>query len=75
MAGTEGTIDKYDKHVEGTFGKCKLNKHACTTCVVRCTKDEDGNVNLGQDEYIASSSVQCDILNLLAPTLTLRHPR
>ena len=52
MAGEEDTIDKYAKAVEGTFGKCKLNKHSYTNCAVRYTKTEDGHVHLDQDEYI-----------------------
>eukprot|EP00959_Pyramimonas_sp_CCMP1952_P190760 3989649-Pyramimonas_sp.AAC.1 len=52
MAGTEDTIDKYAQRVEDTFGKCKLSKHTCTNCVVRYTKDEDGNVTLDQYGYI-----------------------
>eukprot|EP00959_Pyramimonas_sp_CCMP1952_P379506 7949618-Pyramimonas_sp.AAC.1 len=52
MAGTEDTIDKHVKCVEDTFGECKLNKHTCTNCAVRYTKDEDGNATLDQDEYI-----------------------
>eukprot|EP00959_Pyramimonas_sp_CCMP1952_P132263 2765362-Pyramimonas_sp.AAC.1 len=52
MAGTEDTIGKCVKCVEDRFGKCKFNKHTCTNCVVGCTKDEDGNVTLDQDEYI-----------------------
>eukprot|EP00959_Pyramimonas_sp_CCMP1952_P067181 1402269-Pyramimonas_sp.AAC.1 len=52
MAGTEDTIDKHDKCVEDTFGKCKLSKLTYTNCVVRHTKGEDGNVTLDQDECI-----------------------
>eukprot|EP00959_Pyramimonas_sp_CCMP1952_P242450 5067723-Pyramimonas_sp.AAC.1 len=52
MAATEDTIDKCVKFVEEIFGKCKLNKHTCTNCAVRYTKDVDGNVSLDQDEYI-----------------------
>eukprot|EP00959_Pyramimonas_sp_CCMP1952_P057442 1199217-Pyramimonas_sp.AAC.1 len=52
MAGTEGTIDKYVKCVEDTFGNCKLNEHSCTKCAVVYTKDEGGNVFFDQDEYI-----------------------
>eukprot|EP00959_Pyramimonas_sp_CCMP1952_P285805 5975880-Pyramimonas_sp.AAC.1 len=52
MAGTKDTSDKYVKFVEDTFGKCGLNKHTYTNCAVRYTKDEDGNVTLGQYEYI-----------------------
>eukprot|EP00959_Pyramimonas_sp_CCMP1952_P193676 4049938-Pyramimonas_sp.AAC.1 len=52
MAGAKDTIDKCVKCVEDTFGKCKLTKHTCTNCAVRYAKDEGGNVNLDQDEYI-----------------------
>eukprot|EP00959_Pyramimonas_sp_CCMP1952_P334311 7001233-Pyramimonas_sp.AAC.1 len=52
MAGTEGTIGKCVRCVGDTFGKCKLNKHACTNGAARCTKDEGGNVTLDVDECI-----------------------
>eukprot|EP00959_Pyramimonas_sp_CCMP1952_P233004 4869640-Pyramimonas_sp.AAC.1 len=52
MAGAEGTIDKCVKCVEDAVGKCKLNKHTYTNCVVIYVKDEDGNDTLGQDGYI-----------------------
>eukprot|EP00959_Pyramimonas_sp_CCMP1952_P375371 7862017-Pyramimonas_sp.AAC.1 len=52
MACTEVTIDKYVKRVEDMFGKCKLNQHTYTSCAVRYTKDEDGNVTLDQDDNI-----------------------
>eukprot|EP00959_Pyramimonas_sp_CCMP1952_P387874 8128529-Pyramimonas_sp.AAC.1 len=52
MAGTEDTIGESVKCVEYTFGNCKLNKHTYTTCALRYTKDEDGNVTLDHDESI-----------------------
>eukprot|EP00959_Pyramimonas_sp_CCMP1952_P319098 6676670-Pyramimonas_sp.AAC.1 len=56
MAGTEDAIDKCAKCVDGTSGKCQLNKHASTNCAARLTKDADGNVTLDQDEYIKQLS-------------------
>eukprot|EP00959_Pyramimonas_sp_CCMP1952_P189913 3973134-Pyramimonas_sp.AAC.1 len=31
---------------------CKLNKQTSTNCAMMSTKDGDGNVALGQDEYV-----------------------
>eukprot|EP00959_Pyramimonas_sp_CCMP1952_P384584 8060214-Pyramimonas_sp.AAC.1 len=45
-------VDDYVQRVENVFGKCKLNKHSYTNCAVRCTKNEQGDVIMDQDEHI-----------------------
>eukprot|EP00959_Pyramimonas_sp_CCMP1952_P234241 4894497-Pyramimonas_sp.AAC.1 len=52
MTGLEKNVDDYVQRVEQVFGKCKLNKHSCANCAVRCTKNQQGDVIMDQDEYI-----------------------
>eukprot|EP00959_Pyramimonas_sp_CCMP1952_P441319 9238937-Pyramimonas_sp.AAC.1 len=41
------------------FQKCKLNKHAYTNCVSRCTKTENGGAAMDQGELHHAVSPHC----------------
>ena len=52
MTGVEHAIDRYTKHVEDIFGKCKVHKHEFTNCGIRHKKLPNGDVTLHQEECI-----------------------
>jgi len=54
MAGTEPLIDAYHAEVEKVFGSCKINKHQFTNCGVRYTMQDNHDVVMDQDVYIAT---------------------
>ena len=52
MTGLERGIDACVKQVEESFGTRKLSKHAFTSCEVMYCKDERGNAQMDQDDYL-----------------------
>ena len=68
LTGKEAVIDSYIKHVEHTFGPCKVHKHLYTNCGVRYQKCDDGSVVMDQDEYIKT------LRPIISPELTGAAP-
>ena len=68
MTGVEHAIDRYTKHVEDIFGKCKVHKHEFTNCGVRHKKHPNGDVTLDQDEYSKT------LRPIVTPELTGKPP-
>ena len=54
ITGSDGNIARYLKTVENIFGKCKISYNSFTNCGIRYNKNNHGDVEMDQDEYIAT---------------------